>query len=124
MADIRFLANMNISPKTVAILRLQGWETIRVSDLLPVDATDDEILELARREDRVVVTQDLDFSALLALGGYDRPSLITLRLSVSDPETVTRRLLQVLPYMEQSLRDGCAVTIEDIAVRVRQLPIR
>jgi len=124
VADIRFLANMNISPKTVAILRLQGWETIRVSDLLPVDATDDEILELARREDRVVVTQDLDFSALLALGGYDRPSLITLRLSVSDPETVTRRLLQVLPYMEQSLRDGCAVTIEDIAVRVRQLPIR
>ena len=124
MADMRFLVNMNISPKTVAILRLQGWETIRVSDLLPVDATDDEILELARREDRVVVTQDLDFSALLALGGYDRPSLITLRLSVSDPETVTRRLLEVLPYMEQSLRDGCAVTIEDIAVRVRQLPIR
>jgi len=124
VADIRFLANMNISPKTVAILRPQGWETIRVSDLLPVDATDDEILELARREDRVVVTQDLDFSALLALGGYDRPSLITLRLSVSDPQTVTRRLLEVLPHMEQSLRDGCAVTIEDIAVRVRQLPIR
>ena len=124
MADIRFLANMNISPKTVAILKLQGWETIRVSDLLPVDATDDEILELARREDRVVVTQDLDFSALLALGGYDRPSLITLRLSVSDPQTVTRRLLEVLPHMEQSLRDGCVVTIEDIAVRVRQLPIR
>lgn len=124
MADIRFLANMNISPKTVAILQQQGWEIIRVSDLLPVDATDEEILELARREDRVVVTQDLDFSALLALGGYDRPSLITLRLSVSDPETVTRRLLEVLPQMEQPLLEGCAVTIEDIAVRVRQLPIR
>ncbi len=124
MADIRFLANMNISPKTVAVLQHHGWEMIRVSDLLPVDATDEEILELARREDRMVVTQDLDFSALLALSGYDRPSLITLRLSVSDPETVTRRLLEVVPRMEQFLREGYAVTIEDIAVRVRQLPIR
>lgn len=46
---------------------------------------------MARREDRIVVTQDLDFSTLLALGGYDRPSLITIRLSVSDPDTVARR---------------------------------
>jgi len=89
-ANIRFLANMNISPKTVAALQQYGWEIVRVSDILPVNATDEEILELARRQDRVMVTQDLDFSALLALGGYDRPSLITLRLSTFDPEMVTR----------------------------------
>jgi predicted nuclease of predicted toxin-antitoxin system len=88
-----------------------------------VDAPDQEVLQLARREGKVVVTQDLDFSALLALGGYDRPSLITLRLSVSDPETVTRRLLEVLPQVEQCLQEGCVVTIEDVAVRIRQLPI-
>jgi predicted nuclease of predicted toxin-antitoxin system len=122
-ANIRFLANMNISPKTVAALQQYGWEIVRVSDILPVNATDEEILELARRQDRVMVTQDLDFSALLALGGYDRPSLITLRLSTSDPEMVTRRLLKVLPRIEQSLRQGCAVTIEDVVVRIRQLPI-
>jgi hypothetical protein len=45
---------------------------------------------------------DLDFSALLALGGYDQPSLITLRLAMSDPETVTRRLLGVLPGLSGS----------------------
>lgn len=37
------------------------------------------------------VTQDLDFSTLLALGGFDRPSLIILRLSEGDPDTVSRR---------------------------------
>ena len=70
-----------------------------------------------------MVTQDLDFSALLALGGYDRPSLISLRMSVSDPEAITRSLLRMFPQIEQVLREGCAVTIEDIAVRVRRLPI-
>ena len=123
MAATRLLANMNISPRTVEALKQQGWDTIRVSQLLPVDATDQEILDLARQEGRVVLTQDLDFSALLALGGYDRPSLITLRLSVSDPETVTQRLLEVLPRIEQALQEGCAVAIEEISVRIRRLPI-
>ena len=123
MAAIRLLANMNISPKTVHALRQQGWDIVRVSELLPVDATDEEILELARREGRVVVTQDLDFSALLVLGGYDRPSLVTLRLSVSDPDVITERLLKVLLQIEDELQEGCATTIEDVSVRVRKLPI-
>lgn len=123
MIAIRLLANMNISPKTVESLWQQGWDTVRVSGLLPVNASDEEILGLARREDRVVVTQDLDFSTLLALGGYDRPSLITIRLSVSDPDTVARRLLEVLPRIEQVLGKGGAATVEDVAVRVRRLPI-
>ncbi|GFP32901.1 hypothetical protein HKBW3S42_01208 [Candidatus Hakubella thermalkaliphila] len=123
MTAVRLLANMNISPKTVESLGQQGWDTVRVSQLLPVNASDEEILGLARREDRAMVTQDLDFSTLLALGGYDRPSLITIRLSVSDPDTVARRLLEVLPRIEQVLGKGGAATVEDVAVRVRRLPI-
>jgi predicted nuclease of predicted toxin-antitoxin system len=70
-----------------------------------------------------VITQDLDFSALLALGKFNRPSLISIRMSVSDPETISRKLLRVLPEMEKVLQEGCAITIEDAAVRVRKLPI-
>lgn len=124
MAALRLLADMNISPKTVAALQQRGWDIIRVSELLSVDATDAEILDFARHEEKVVVTQDLDFSALLALGGRDRPSLITLRLSVSDPEIVTQRLLEVLPRIEPVLQEGCAVTVEEVSVRVRKLPIK
>jgi len=120
---VRLLADMNISPKTVDALQRRGWDIIRVSDILPMDAEDEEILDLARLEGRVVITQDLDFSTLLALGGYDQPSLVTLRLAISDPETVTRRLLDVLPGLEEVLRKGCAVTVDDVTVRVRKLPI-
>jgi predicted nuclease of predicted toxin-antitoxin system len=122
LEKIRFLANMNISPKSVDALRRQGWDIIRVSELLPVNATDQEILDLGRQKGRVVVTQDLDFSTLLALGGYNRPSLITLRLSVSDPDTVTARLQEVVLQFEESLQEGSVVTIEDVVVRVRKLP--
>lgn len=115
---------MNLSPVTVEDLRREGYDVIRVSDLLPVDAPDSEILELARQRDAVVVTQDLDFSALLALSGYDRPSLITLRLTNTDPYLVSERLKQVLGQVEQRLNEGCAVTVDDANIRIRNLPIR
>ena len=124
MPVVRLLADMNISPKTVDVLRAEGWDIVRVTALLPHDAPDEEILGLARRESRVVVTQDLDFSTLLALGGFDRPSLISLRLSDSDPEIVTSRLREVLPQVEEKLKEGCVVVIQDVTVRTRSLPIQ
>ena len=124
MTALRFLADMNISPKTVADLHQQGWDILRVSQVLPMDAEDSEILEFARQQNRVVVTQDLDFSSLLALGGYAKPSLITFRLLVSDPETITRKLLAIVPQIEDALEEGCAVTINDLTARVRRLPIQ
>ena len=71
----------------------------------------------------VLLTQDLDFSHLIALGGYDSPSLVTLRMSITDPEVITSVLLAVLPSIERTLREGFAVTIDNGGTRARKLPI-
>ena len=123
MTLLRFLVDMNLSPRIVTNLSQQGWDILRVSQVLPMDIEDSEILEFARQENRVIITQDLDFSSLLALGGYEKPSLITFRLSVPEPETITRKLLELLPHIEDRLAEGCAVTIDDRKARVRRLPI-
>ena len=124
MRTLSFLADMNLSPLTVAALQQAGVNVIRVSEVLPATTSDSVILAFARQEGRVVITQDLDFSALVAIGGYAEPSLVTLRLSTADPATVTRTLLRVLPQVEAALQQGCAVTIDDRNVRIRRLPIR
>jgi predicted nuclease of predicted toxin-antitoxin system len=123
MPEVRILADMNISPVTVAALREAGWDAVRVSERLPGNATDSEIMELARRERRVVITQDLDFSTLLALSGHSRPSLLTLRLSTSDPASISRKLLDILPLVGKCLATGVAITVDDVSVRVRELPM-
>lgn len=115
---------MNLSPLTVAALKAEGYDIVRVSSLLPATTADSTILELARQRELVIVTQDLDFSTSLALGGHARPSLVTLRLSNTDLHVVTKRLRQVLPPLEQHLSEGCAITVDDSAVRMRKLPIR
>lgn len=122
--SLRFLADMNLSPMTVVALQQEGWDIVRVSALLPANASDAEILTLARRQNWVIITQDLDFSALLALGGYAQPSLITLRLSNTDPAHVTERLRHILPQSVQALKEGSAVTVDDRSLRIRRLPIR
>ena len=55
------------------MLKASGHDIIRVSDILPQDASDSLILEHARLDGQTVITQDLDYSALLAITGYTRP---------------------------------------------------
>ncbi|WP_272481673.1 DUF5615 family PIN-like protein [Rhodothermus marinus] len=120
---VRLLADMNISPLTVALLQQQGWDVIRVSDRLPANAPDWEVLRLAREENRVLITHDLDFSSLLAISGWSKPSLITLRLHNVDPDTVARYVDRVLRRFGQRLLEGCAVSVDEQSIRLRPLPI-
>ena len=124
MKNIRLLADVHISPKTVADLQKQGYEIMRSSEFLPANAPDINILEFARTENWVVLTQDLDFSMLVAISRYSQPSLITLRLSSAKPDIVTQKLLDVLPQIEEALQEGSAITIQDESIRIRKLPVR
>lgn len=120
----RFLADMNLSPFTVSILRHKGYDVIRVCSVLAPSVPDDQILAYARREGYFILTEDLDFSALLAVNGCESPSVVTLRLSFCDPETVAERILQVLPRCMTVLNEGAIVVVDDRAMRIRRLPIR
>ncbi len=114
---------MNLSPRTVQALRENGLDAIRVSEIMPPESTDEAVLNEARKSGRVLLTQDLDFSALLALGGYATPSVVTFRLAVPSPAEVATRFLAVLKDLEPDLVSGCIAMIGDRTVRVRLLPM-
>ena len=92
---MKVLADLHISPRTVAFLRTLGHEAVRVDAILPKTASDEEIVAAARDSGRVVLTQDLDFSAIVAISGARTPSLITLRLASSRVEHVNEILARV-----------------------------
>jgi predicted nuclease of predicted toxin-antitoxin system len=121
---MRFLANMNISPRTVEFLRGRGWDILRVSEILPAKSSDHIVLEFARSEGRTLISQDLDFSRILALEGWSCPSVITIRMTRCDPESVSDRLLQIFPAILEKLASGCAITVDERKIRLRPLPIK
>lgn len=120
---MRLLADMHIAPRTVTFLRSLGHDVLRVDALLAPTATDEEVVTSAAREGRCVLTQDLDFSAIVALSGRATPSVISLRLSSSRVERVNAVLREVLPGVEKDLLEGAIVTVQDGRVRLRRLPV-
>ena len=123
MPDLLFLADMNISPITLRELKKHGWDIVRVSEVLNANAKDEEILRYARVNNMVLITQDLDFSALLAIGGYGGPSVICLRVEEPHPMLVVRRLVEVVPEIMRQLKEGIVVSVDEASARYRTLPI-
>ena len=71
----------------------------------------------------VVLTHDLDFSALLAATGADGPSVIQVRTQdVLSPEFALL-LTRTLNTLTQELESGAIVTIDQNRARARVLPL-
>lgn len=124
MSELEFIANMNISPLTVEELRKLGWNIVRVSEIMDVRAKDIDILEFARKHNKVLITQDIDFSILLAVGGYEKPSVINLRMGNASPNFITKRIIEVVSEIENELKAGAVVSVDELSVRYRNLPIK
>jgi len=119
----KLLADIHISPLTVSEIRANGYEIHRVSDFISASATDAKIIELAILERAAIITQDLDFSALVAQSGLNKPSIVSLRVSDAKPRRIATILKTVLPQIESDLLEGAIVSIEETEYRVRKLPI-
>ncbi|MBI1741741.1 DUF5615 family PIN-like protein [Candidatus Acetothermia bacterium] len=120
---MKFLADMGISPRTAAWLQQLGHDAIHLHaqglDRLP----DPDILSKARKEERVLLTSDLDFGYLLAVSRAQLPSVVIFRLADMRPSSVHHYLEQVLKQCQQELAQGAIVIVTERRIRVRTLPI-
>ncbi len=121
--ELKLIADVHISPITVTELRKAGYQISRVTEFLSARASDIEIIELAIRQESAIVTQDLDFSAIIAQSGYDRPSVVSLRVGNAKPLNIANILLAILPQIEEDLTKGTIVSVDETEFRVRKLPI-
>ena len=120
---MRFLADAGISPKTVEFLIQLGHQATHVRTLGLQQAADIVLVERARADGSVLITFDLDFGDILALGVLDKPSVIIFRLADERADSVNQRLSVVLQERVTDLQLGALILVEDSRYRVRKLPI-
>ena len=65
---MKLLVDMNLSPSWVERLARHGFEAVHWSTIGAATAPDVEILTWANEHEFVLITNDLDFSAILAAG--------------------------------------------------------
>lgn len=120
---MKCLVDVGVSRTTVQVLRGQGHEVLSLIEEHLERLSDAEILQKAKQEACIVVTFDLDFADLLALGAHTLLSVVIFRLYNQTPPSVTPRLLQVLEECGKDLVTGAIVTVEDSRYRLRRLPL-
>lgn len=116
---MKILADENIDRAIVAWLREQGHDVLWVcSDLAQAD--DEELLAVARRESRIVLTGDLDFGELIYRQALDCSGIILLRLP---PASQAERLSLLRAHWESiaTRAPGHFIVVMPEKMRVRPL---
>jgi predicted nuclease of predicted toxin-antitoxin system len=76
---VKVLLDMKLSPVWVSFLQDAGIAAVHWASVGDARAQDTELMAWARTNDCIVFTNDLDFSALLALTRDTGPSVLQVR---------------------------------------------
>ena len=121
---MKFLADMGISPNTVAFLQGLGYDALHLHDQSLDRLPDSAILEKARHEERILLTHDLDFGELVAASGAKLPSVIIFRLRNMRPEQVNLYLQGIITQHQAAIQEGAIISVTEGHIRVRVLPVK
>jgi predicted nuclease of predicted toxin-antitoxin system len=121
---MKILVDMNLSPRWVTALQAAGIEARHWSVVGAPSAPDEDVLNWAAANGFVLLTNDLDFGAILAFSGANIPSVIQIRSEDLRPDVLAGRVASTLALLAQALAEGALVTIEPARERVRILPLR
>ncbi len=121
---MRFLVDQNLSPRLAEVLQVAGHDVAHASDYELQRASDEEVLDRARAEGRVLISADTDFGTILARTRADTPSVIEVRrISRRRAQALAFLLLANVDDLAEHLEAGSIVVLEERRVRIRRLPI-
>ena len=120
---MKFLIDMPVTPDAAPYLRAAGHDAIHAIDLGLARSSDNELLAVARREGRIVITADLDYPRLIALQQADRPGVILFRGGAYSDREMLALLDRVLARASTLDLDHSIVVVDRTRIRRRALPI-
>lgn len=120
---IRLLLDQGLPRSSVDFLPSSGWDVIHACQCGLATASDEQILQYARTDDRVICTLDADFHTLLAVSGAAGPSVVRIRREGMRGSELASLLERVWSEVSASIERGAVVTVTESAIRLRRLPI-
>ncbi len=120
---MKLLLDQGTPRSAAAVLRKAGFDAVHTGEIGLAEADDSEIIRRAFEEDRIIVTLDADFHALLALAQVLKPSVIRIRIEGLRAAEFVELLRKVLSQCEGDLNAGAMISVNDFKIRIRRLPV-
>jgi predicted nuclease of predicted toxin-antitoxin system len=120
---MKLLIDMNLSARWVFALDKLGIAAVHWRDLGAATAPDSVIFLHAFDNDLVVLTNDLDFGAILAITKHRKPSVIQLRVEDTRPESAAGAVALAVKGCKAELAQGALLTIDEARLRIAILPL-
>ena len=109
---MKFLTDENIYVPMVGAIRKQGHGVLDIKEEKLFGMEDYDIIEMAGKEDRILITADKGFSNILIYPPARYKGIIVLRLSKLTIKTATKRLIQFLSTLKPEQIEGKLVIVE------------
>ena len=120
---MRLLIDMNLSPKLADLLISDNIISTHWNTVGKTTATDSEIVMYALQNEYVIVTCDLDFSAILAVTHGKKPSIIQVRTRYMPHNKLAGIVIKSITQNIDDLNSGAILTIDAKKSRSRLLPL-
>lgn len=114
---------MPVTPEAVDHLGRGGHDAVHAAAIGLATVPDVEILAAARREQRIVVTADLDYPRLLAIEAADGPGVILFRGGSYSDQEMLDLLDRVLSAVQGADLEQSITVVDRQRIRRRRLPI-
>jgi predicted nuclease of predicted toxin-antitoxin system len=121
---VKFLVDASLPPSLSQWLAGRGHDAVHVVEVGIERAADELVLARAMREQRVLVTADLDFPRLMALAGAGGGGLILFRGGNYSGAQTLQLLQRTLETLLPEEIENSVVVVEETRIRRRTLPLR
>lgn len=120
---MKFLLDMPVSFLLVDVLHEYGHEGVHAHRIGKDRAPDSELLDIARRESRIIITADLDFPRILALSLAEGPGIILFRGGNYSDIEMCDLLARVLDRVPADVLHISVCVVDKKRIRIARLPL-
>jgi predicted nuclease of predicted toxin-antitoxin system len=116
---VKFKIDENLSPSLATMFEAAGHDAHSVVQQSLGGQPDERIIDVCSREQRVLITLDLDFSNILTYPPTKYPGIVVFRLPNQAHVTVEAAIRRILDLLPQERLTGALWIVEERRVRIR-----
>ena len=114
---MKFLFDESVELRLGSYLKVQGHDVKAIATDYTYGVEDEEVLKIAKSEQRILITNDKDFGELVFRYHLPHTGVILLRLKRVSFQMKQERLAEVITTHKHALRHFLIVTLYTVRIR-------